>query len=215
MLQRMHCFFQALWALHDQTQGSRILNSKQQHNAMDWKHYDRSGCSFITFQLPSNSLPLLHRETFQLSFNCLTYMDCYLQPPNSSPEFFPSSAPFRFRSVSSAVSRSLILAFSPSISSAIVYIHRCKLWVHRCLISIKSLLPFFTLWRFFSEQNGARQLLSKSTSLTREYFPAARHPILLLDWLSDFRANIQVHDAFIHFLCKVPDLIHRLIVRIL
>jgi hypothetical protein len=53
---------------------------------------------------------------------------------------------------------------------------------------------------FFSEQNGARQLLFRSTSLTREYFPAALNPILLVDWLSDFRANIQVHDAFIHFI---------------
>ena len=70
MLQRMYCFFQALWALHDQTQGSRILNSKQQHTTMDWKHdYDRSGSSSITLQLPWNNLPLLHRETFQLSFN--------------------------------------------------------------------------------------------------------------------------------------------------
>ena len=61
-------FFQALWAFHDQTQGSRILNSKQQRNTVDWKHYDRSGCSFITFQLPWNNLPLLHREIFQPSF---------------------------------------------------------------------------------------------------------------------------------------------------
>lgn len=108
---------------------------------------------------------------------------------------FSLIGPFRFRSVSSAVSRSLILAFSPSMSSAIVYVHRRKLWVHRCLISIKRPSYFLHLYEdFFSEQNGARQLLSKEYIADRRiFFPrrsAARNPILLVDWLSDFRANI-------------------------
>lgn len=144
------------------------------------------------FNCPGIIYPYSIEKSFNHHSNILSYLYGLLSTTSELiSRIFSLIGPFRFRSVSSAVSRSLILVFSPSISSAIVYIHQCKLWIHRCLISIKGLLPFFTLWRsFFRNKMAPVSCFLRSTSLTREYFPAARNPILLVDWLSDFRANI-------------------------
>ena len=85
---------------------------------------------------------------------------------------FSLIGPFRFRSVSSAVSRSLILAFSPSMSSAIVYIStgaNCEftdVW-----FQLKGLLTFFTFMKiFFRNKMAPVSCFLRSTSLTGEYF---------------------------------------------
>lgn len=60
--------------------------------------------------------------------------------------------------------------------------------------------------KVFSEQNGAHQLLFRSTSLNREYFPAARNPILLVDWLSGFSREYSGPWCFHSFLMQSSPL---------